>query len=449
VGLADTCGGRLADNVEGLVGEHRSRSARWPRATPFHGGFEKRSGTRGFATSHVVGVGDRPDIPTRLDVPQAATLRARATSGARIRKVGAPLAVIIVLGTIAGLIVIMLTAINPVGTAVGFALSTVAMAVVVLAYLWLDRWEPEPPRLLVLAFLWGASVAVVIAAVLELWIAASIKHGVADTASTGSVVIAAPLVEEAAKGLFLVLMMSGRRRNELNSLTDCLVYAGITATGFAWLEDILYIANGATLGASLLTAAMRLIMAPFAHPLFTTMTGIGVYFALRQRNIAAKIGYILLGYLGAVIMHGLWNGSSLLGVRAYVLVYLLWMVPIFGLAVWLGVSSRRREQRVVASKLPAMVAAGVVTANEATWLGSIRNRKLAIGRATQHGGRAAGKSVKKFAAQVVELAFVRDRIDRGFGDQQVAALLTEEAYGVYAARAAAPTLQWLADYRAP
>src|SRR6202020_273491 len=141
---------------------------------------------------------------------------------------------IIVLGTIAGLIVIMLTAINPVGTAVGFALSTVAMAVVVLAYLWLDRWEPAPPRLLVLAFLWGASVAVVIAAVLELWIAASIKHGVADTASTGSVVIAAPLVEEAAKGLFLVLMMSGRRRNELNSLTDCLVYAGITATGFAW-----------------------------------------------------------------------------------------------------------------------------------------------------------------------------------------------------------------------
>jgi protease PrsW len=367
----------------------------------------------------------------------------------RIRKVGAPLAVIIVLGTIAGLIVIMLTAINPVGTAIGFVLSTVAMAVVVLAYLWLDRWEPEPPRLLVLAFLWGASVAVVIASVLELWIAAAIKHGLADTASAGSLVIAAPLIEEAAKGLFLVLMMSGARRSELNSLTDCLVYAGITAAGFAWLEDILYIANGATLGESLLTAAMRLIIGPFAHPLFTTMTGIGVYFALRQRNIAAKIACILLGYLAAVIMHGLWNGSSLLGVRAYVLIYLLWMVPIFGLAVWLGVSSRRREQRVVASKLPAMVAAGVVSANEATWLGSIRNRKLAIGQATQHGGRAAGKSVKKFAAQVVELAFVRDRIDRGCGDQQVAALLTEEAYGVYAARAAAPTLQWLANYRAP
>ena len=96
-----------------------------------------------------------------------------------------------------------------------------------------------------------------------------------------------------------------------------------------------------------------------------------------------------------------------------------------------------------------MVAAGLVTPNEATWLGSIRNRKAAIGQATRIGGRAAGKSVKNFASQVVELAFVRDRIDRGFGDQRVNALLTDETYGVYAARAAAPALQGLAGYRAP
>jgi protease PrsW len=50
---------------------------------------------------------------------------------------------------------------------------------------------------------------------------------------------------------------------------------------------------------------------------------------------------------------------------------------------------------------------------------------------------------------VVELAFVRDRIDRGFGDERVFALQNEEAYAVTAARAAAPTLQWLAGYRAP
>jgi hypothetical protein len=262
-------------------------------------------------------------------------------------------------------------------------------------------------------------------------------------------VIGAPVIEEAAKGLFLLLMMAGRRRNELNSMTDCLVYAGITAAGFTWLEDILYISGGESLGDSLVTAAMRLIMAPFAHSLFTTMTGIGVYFALQQRTAIAKVGCILLGYLGAVIMHGLWNGSSLLSVQAYFLVYVLWMVPIFTLVITLGVASRRREQRVVAAKLPGMVAAGLVTPNEASWLGSIRSRKSAIREATRLGGRPAGKEIRNFAAQVIELAFVRDRIDRGFGDQRVFALQDEEAYGVMAARAAAPRLQLMAGYRSP
>jgi RsiW-degrading membrane proteinase PrsW (M82 family) len=367
----------------------------------------------------------------------------------RIRKVGAPLGVIIALGTVTGLIVILLTAANPVGTSIGFVLSSVAMTVVLLAYLWLDRWEPEPPRLLILAFLWGASVAVIVASILQLTVEAVINPGETETVSAATIVLGAPLTEEAAKGLFLLLMMTGRRRNELNSLTDCLVYAGLVGAGFAWLEDILYIGNGESLSDSLVTAAMRLIMAPFAHSLFTTMFGIGVYFALQQRSVAAKALYILLGYAGAVIMHGLWNGSSLLSIEAYFLTYLFWMVPVFALAITLAVSSRRREQRVVAAKLPGMVSAGLVTPNEATWLGSIRNRKLAIGEATRFGGRPAGKAVKNFAGQVVELAFVRDRIDRGFGDQRVFDLQTEEAYGVHAARTAAPALQSLAGYRAP
>jgi hypothetical protein len=58
--------------------------------------------------------------------------------------------------------------------------------------------------------------------------------------------------------------------------------------------------------------------------------------------------------------------------------------------------------------------------------------------------------VKLFVMQVVELAYVRDRIDRGFGDERVFALQNEEAYGVMAARAAAgPALQGLSGTRFP
>ncbi|CAN5686758.1 PrsW family intramembrane metalloprotease [soil metagenome] len=369
----------------------------------------------------------------------------------KIRQVGAPLGVIIALGTLTGLVVILLTATNPIGTAIGFTLATVAMTVVVLAYLWLDRWEPEPPRLLVLAFLWGASVAVLVSIGLELYFGSVLATGDEATDNFVSTGIGAPIIEEAAKGLFLLLMMTGRRRNELNSLTDCLVYAGLTAAGFAWLENIAYIAGGESFGESLFTAALRLIMGPFAHPLFTTMTGIGVYFALHRRNILAKAGCILLGYAAAVIMHALWNGSALFGVEAYFLLYLFWMMPVFALAIWLAITSVRREQRIVAAKLPGMVSAGLVTPNEASWLGSIRNRKLATAAARHIGGKPAGKVIKGFSAQVVELAFVRDRIDRGFGDERVYALFNEETQSLRTIRAAAaePTLQWLAGYRIP
>jgi len=160
-----------------------------------------------------------------------------------VRKVGAPLAAIIALGTLAALLLSLVTATDPGGTALGFALASMSTAGVLVCYLWLDRWEPEPPRLLIMAFLWGASVAVLISVALEYLFDHAVGGGQEDKASFATVAIGAPVVEEAAKGLFLLLMMTGRRRTELNTLTDCLVYAGLTALGFAWLENIFYIAS--------------------------------------------------------------------------------------------------------------------------------------------------------------------------------------------------------------
>ena len=119
---------------------------------------------------------------------------------APVRKVGAPLAAIVALGTVAALLLSLITAVNPAGTVTGFVLSSAAMAGVLLCYLWLDRWEPEPPRLLVLAFLWGASVAVVLSVAFEHLLSMSLA-GAGEGAHKPSLVTAAvgaPLVEEAA-----------------------------------------------------------------------------------------------------------------------------------------------------------------------------------------------------------------------------------------------------------
>lgn len=340
------------------------------------------------------------------------------------------------MGTVAGLILLLVTAVSPGGAVIGFVLSTVAMVGVLLCYLWLDRWEPEPPRLLIMAFLWGASVAVLLSLLFSALFDQVFGTG-GEEPSFLTIAVGAPLIEEAAKGMFLLLMLTGRRRRELNTLTDCLVYAGLTALGFAWLENIFYIAGGESLGMSLATALMRLVMGPFAHPLFTTMTGIGVYFAMKQRSAIGKAVALLLGYLAAVLMHGLWNGSALLGGQTYLTVYVVWMMPSFALAITLAVMSRRREGRVIAGKLPVMISTGLITPAEASWVASLPARKVAVRSARQFGGRPAASAVKRFINQVVELAFVRDRIDRGFGDERVFALQNEEVHGVMASRAAA------------
>ncbi|MEB3033130.1 PrsW family intramembrane metalloprotease [[Mycobacterium] nativiensis] len=367
----------------------------------------------------------------------------------RNRKVGASRLVIILLAILTALL-LLFTAANPGGTLTALVLSSLAMLVVLLCYRWLDRWEPEPRRLLQLAFLWGASVAVVLAVGLETFgsTVATVKPLVSKTFDQAA--IQAPFIEEAAKGLFLLIMLTGRRRHQLNSLTDCMVYAGVTAVGFAWMEDIVYIAPAESPTQMAAVAVARLIFGPFAHPLFTTMTGIGVFFALRRHGFWAKAFVILLGYLAAVGMHALWNASLAMGGgQMFLVTYVFWMIPIFILVVVLAMVSRRHEQHLVATKLPGMVMGGLISPNEQTWLGSIRSRKLAIREAKRIGGRPAAQSVKKFAAQVVELAFVRDRIDRGFGDPEVFALQHEDAYGVVAARAAAPVLYTMAGYHSP
>lgn len=70
-------------------------------------------------------------------------------------KVGAPLLVIVLLSILTVLLLLLFTAANPGGTLTALVLASMSMLVVLLCYRWLDRWEPEPRRLLQLAFLWG------------------------------------------------------------------------------------------------------------------------------------------------------------------------------------------------------------------------------------------------------------------------------------------------------
>ncbi|HEY2041246.1 MAG TPA: PrsW family intramembrane metalloprotease [Jatrophihabitans sp.] len=326
------------------------------------------------------------------------------------RSTGAPLAVLIVLGIIAGIFALISGVKDPAGLVIALPCTAAAMAVVIGYFLWLDRWEPEPTRLLLLAFLWGATVAVAVSLVLELATSEVLGNGAVLT-------IGAPAVEEAAKGAFLLVMLTGARRREFDGVVDGIVYAGFTAVGFAFIEDVGYVAQsfGKGTDTGLATIVLRLVISPFAHPLFTAMTGIGVGLAVSLPRSAKTWLYPLLGYCAAVALHALWNGSLNFGFAAYLLVYVLIMIPTFIGAALFARRQRQREREIVNAQLPAMVYYRWVTPAEAGWLGSIAARRLWRRSVAARTGQAGAKALRDFQTTATELAFLRDRVQRGAG----------------------------------
>jgi hypothetical protein len=206
---------------------------------------------------------------------------------------------------------------------------------------------------------------------------------------------------------------------------DGVVIAGVTATGFAFTENILYLGTAfgtdqltGDSGIASVTAAtffVRVIMSPFAHPLFTVLTGIGFGIAALSgdRQRVRRVLLPLAGLLLAMGMHALWNGSTVFGPYGFLAVYAAFMVPAFGLLTWLVIWTRQRELRTVREELPAYAAAGWLTPADPLALGSLRARRLARDHARRHFGKPAARTVAEYEAYATSLAFLRHRGRRG------------------------------------
>lgn len=353
-----------------------------------------------------------------------------------VRHAGVPLAGMILSAIgVAVVVYLALVGATDLGTFLwGVGLATVGAAVVISAYMWLDRWEPEPPSYLVWAFLWGGGVATVGALVLQ----EVFRLLVWGDNTLVSAVVGAPLFEEGLKGMFLVVMLTGVRRREMTSLTDTLVYAGMSGIGFAFVENLLYFGTSESSSQTTFMFFARIAMGAFAHPFFTTMTALGVWTSMRLRHGGAKMMVILLGYTGAMVLHAVWNLSSSFGVGGYVVTYLAVMVPAFVVLARQALRSRRLEGVVVRRELPEMVWTGLVSPQEAGWLGTLRSRAAR----TRGLPRQEAGVINDYIDAVTELAFVRDRIKRGWSTPELQAHQAELAMFVGGLHTdAAPTLQ--------
>ena len=312
-------------------------------------------------------------------------------------------------------------------TLLALVLAAIPLGIVIPTFLWLDRFEAEPARYLVTAFLWGALVAALVAGVFNTGanIAFQAATGREDDALLATAVFSAPLVEEASKGL-LVLLIWWFRRREVDGIIDGMVDAGVVAAGFAFTENIQYLGMAYDSGGDAAltgTFIARCLFTPFAHPMFTVLTGIGIGIAATTRSRALTVLAPVAGYLLAVLSHALWNLAAITGGAGMLSVYLVVEVPIFIAFAALVVWARRREGRLIGRHLSEYADAGWLSPSEVQMLSTMNGRRSARVWARTSGGRAMLRSMRRFQDSASELALLRARMHHSAADAR--ALETE------------------------
>lgn len=300
------------------------------------------------------------------------------------------------------------------GTLLGLVISTVAIGIVLPVFLWVDRLEAEPARIMWFAFLWGA----LISTAGSLVVGGAVRNMLLNMGVEPDyflLVFEAPLVEEFFKGLGLLLIFTFARR-EFNGVVDGIAYAGVIAIGFAYVEDILYLgSNYQQLGQAGLvgTFVVRCLATPFAHPMFTVCLGIAFgLLAHRRRWIYFPIP--ILGYAAAVTIHSVWNASAALDI--WFVLYLVIQVPLFLGFLAVVIFARSLESRTMRERLTEYGMNGWFTPSEVSMLISPNQRRQARIWAKKQYGQAGARAMRAFQDESAELAIAAEHLHRGDRD---------------------------------
>lgn len=162
-----------------------------------------------------------------------------------------------------------------------------------------DKLEPEPRKLVILAYISG-----IIAALLVLAIQLPLK----STYFIGAVLLA-PIIEESGK--FIMVRTTVYRNKNFNEPMDGIIYASAVALGFASIENGFYLLRAVSVSRDLLPNVLltRSLLSVPGHALFSSNWG----FALGEHKFFGnRSGSVIRGFLLAVVLHGLFNYLCLL-----------------------------------------------------------------------------------------------------------------------------------------
>jgi protease PrsW len=338
--------------------------------------------------------------PVSLPVPPPALIRRPRSALTWVTMI------VLGLGGLAIVILIFLIA-GPVGALITTLLAALSFPVLILICFWLDRYEPEPARYRLAALGWGAVAAVALSFVAE-----ALLFGLPGTNQFVDTAVAAPLIEEFGKGLFLVAIVIFRR-SEMHGLLDGIIYGALVGIGFAFVEDVVYYLQSLQAGQLGVTFFLRGIMGPFAHPLFAAATGIGIGIAVSTRRPAVRVMAPILGFLAAVVMHGIWNGSTFWGGQGFLFAYGAIILPLLVVVLAVAIWARSREGKMLTSALQQIAQMGWIRPEEIRWIARLSDRMSARRYAKRIGGKPAAAALRAYQQTMTEVAFLHNRAVNG------------------------------------
>ncbi len=323
--------------------------------------------------------------------------------------------VIAVAGVVGG-VVVSLGAGDVAGAGMSFLFALIPLPLLWVSFWWLDRYEPEPRRYMFAAFVWGGVVAVAIALSLQIWV-----DNTFDISQESMASFIAPITEEPAKCLFLLLTFA-RARRVIDGFLDGLIFAGMVGIGFAFVENIGYYALS-YLGSDDIkidgpagvttTFIVRGVFSPFAHPLFTSAFGIAIGLAVTRRSKLAKVVITVLGLAVSIGLHMMWNASlSYGGGAGFLLTYAALGVVLLCVSVT-AIIVRSNQIRILEQSLSYVAQRGWIHPAEIPYLSRFTYRKAARRFALEEHGKEARKVVRRYQQLATEMAFLHHAMMSG------------------------------------
>jgi RsiW-degrading membrane proteinase PrsW (M82 family) len=168
-----------------------------------------------------------------------------------------------------------------------------------------EKYNREKWRSIFLCFLWGATISVLAAFILEFVLDFSLSPSInnQDYLNLFAIVIIAPVVEEFTKPLALRLKLIKR---EISEPEDGLIYGAVSGLGFSATENLLYGWSFMTEGLLIffILITIRSIGACLLHASATAWTGYGYGKTIIS---GTSIVRVLPYFLFAIIIHALYN----------------------------------------------------------------------------------------------------------------------------------------------